>query len=67
MDADEAARRIVRSLRRRRKVVNFPWQTTLLIKLTDGCPTGHWPGPMRDYNEDPPMPEGGPSYPHGRG
>jgi short-subunit dehydrogenase len=38
MSADEAARRIVRSLRRRRKVYNFPWQTTLLMRLTRWLP-----------------------------
>jgi short-subunit dehydrogenase len=32
MEADEAARRMVRALRRRRKVYNFPWQTVLLMR-----------------------------------
>ena len=38
MEADEAARRIVRALRRRRKVYNFHWQTTLLMKATRWLP-----------------------------
>jgi short-subunit dehydrogenase len=38
MDADEAARRIVRALKRRCKVYNFPWQTALLMKLTRWLP-----------------------------
>jgi short-subunit dehydrogenase len=38
MEPDEAARRMVRALSRRRKVYNFPWQTTLLMKLTTWVP-----------------------------
>src|SRR5262249_7925676 len=38
LEAEEAARRIVRALARRRKVYNFPWQTALLIKLTRWLP-----------------------------
>jgi short-subunit dehydrogenase len=38
MNADEAARRMVRALRRRRKVYNFPWQTALLMRLTRWAP-----------------------------
>jgi short-subunit dehydrogenase len=38
MSADEAARRIVGGLRRRLKVYNFPWTTTLLVKLTRWLP-----------------------------
>ena len=67
MDADEAARRIARSLHRRRKVVNFPWQTTLLIKLTRWLPDWALARAMRGYNEHPPMPEAGPSSPRKRG
>jgi short-subunit dehydrogenase len=32
MDADEAARRMVRAIRRRRKVFNFPWPLALLMR-----------------------------------
>jgi short-subunit dehydrogenase len=38
MEPDEAARRIVRALRRRCKVCNFPWQTAVLMKLTRWLP-----------------------------
>ena len=38
LDADEAARRIVRALEQRRKVFHFPWQTALLMKLTAWLP-----------------------------
>jgi short-subunit dehydrogenase len=38
MDADKAARLIIRALRRRRKVYNFPWQTTLLTRFTRWLP-----------------------------
>jgi short-subunit dehydrogenase len=59
MDADEAARRIVRALRRRRKVYNFPWQMTLLMKLTRWLPDWLVARSMNSYNEKPPMPPGG--------
>jgi short-subunit dehydrogenase len=57
MEADEAARRIVRALRRRRKVFNFPWQMTLLMKLTRWLPDWILARGMRKYNEKPPMPK----------
>lgn len=38
MSPEKAAGRIVRALRRRRKVYNFPWQTALLMKLTRWMP-----------------------------
>ena len=38
LTADEAAWRIVKALRRRRKVYNFPWQTSLLMKLARWMP-----------------------------
>jgi short-subunit dehydrogenase len=56
MQADEAARRIVRALGRRRKVYNFPWQTALLMKLTAWLPDWVVARAMHDYNESPPMP-----------
>jgi short-subunit dehydrogenase len=56
LEADEAARRIVRALRRRPKVYNFPWQTTLLMKLTRWIPDWLMARTMRKYNEAPPMP-----------
>jgi short-subunit dehydrogenase len=56
LEADEAARRIVRALHRRRKVYNFPWQTSLLIKLTRWLPDWVMAYSMRTYNENPPFP-----------
>jgi short-subunit dehydrogenase len=56
LQADEAARRIVRALRRRRKVYNFPWQTALLMKLTAWLPDWIVARAMHDYNENPPLP-----------
>ena len=54
--ADDAARRIVRALRWRRKVFNFPWQTTLLMKLTRWLPDWIMARGMENYNDKPPMP-----------
>src|SRR5262245_31743066 len=59
MTADEAARRIVRALRRRRKVFNFPWQTTLLMKFTRWLPDWIVARGMQDYNDKPPLPNDG--------
>jgi hypothetical protein len=36
--ADSAARTMVRALQRRRKVFNFPWPMSLLMKLTRWMP-----------------------------
>ena len=58
MTADEAARRIVCALRRRGKVYNFPWQTTLLMKLTRWLPDRMVARVMGPYNEKPPFPKG---------
>lgn len=38
MAPEKAVRKIVRALRRRKKVYNFPWQTTFLMKLTRWLP-----------------------------
>src|SRR5262249_18585642 len=56
LEADEAARRIVRALKRRRKVYNFPWQTSWLMTLTRWVPDWLMARVMRSYNESPPMP-----------
>jgi short-subunit dehydrogenase len=56
LQPDEAARRIVRALRRRRKVYNFPWQTTLLMKATRWLPDWVLARAMREYNAKPPVP-----------
>jgi short-subunit dehydrogenase len=38
MEAEEAARRIARALRRKKKEFNFPWPTTRLVKFTYWIP-----------------------------
>lgn len=38
LEADEAARRILWALRRRKKVYSFPWQTALLMRLISWLP-----------------------------
>ena len=58
LEADEAARRMVRALHRRRKVYNFPWQTTLLMKLTRWLPDWLMAKTMKGYNTNPPPPVG---------
>jgi short-subunit dehydrogenase len=57
LDADEAARRIVRALARKRKVYNFPWQLSLLMKLTHWAPDWVVARAMGKYNADPPFPK----------
>jgi short-subunit dehydrogenase len=54
MEADKAARKMARALRRRRKVYSFPWQTTLLMKLTRWLPDWIMARGMKQYSEDPP-------------
>jgi short-subunit dehydrogenase len=56
LEADEAARLMLRALRRRRKVYNFPWQTNLLMKLTRWLPDWILARTMRTYNDNPPFP-----------
>jgi short-subunit dehydrogenase len=58
MGPDEAAARILRGLRRRKKVDNFPWTTTALMKLTRWAPDWLLALAFRGYLENPPMPEG---------
>jgi short-subunit dehydrogenase len=57
MEADEAARRITAALRRRRKVYNFPWQLTLVMKMTQWMPDWMMARFMGPYNEHPPFPK----------
>jgi short-subunit dehydrogenase len=57
LEADEAARRIVRALARRRKVFNFPWPMAVLMKLTTWLPDWMVARSMRKYNENPPFPK----------
>jgi short-subunit dehydrogenase len=57
LEADDAARRIVRALNRKKKVFNFPWQLSLLMKATAWLPDWIVARAMHDYNEAPPMPK----------
>jgi short-subunit dehydrogenase len=56
LDADEAAARIVRALRRRAKVYRFPWPTATLMALSRLAPDWLLARLFRDYLENPPMP-----------
>jgi short-subunit dehydrogenase len=57
LEADVAARRIVRALKRRKKVFNFPWQMSLVMKLTTWMPDWVMARTMDKYNENPPFPK----------
>jgi short-subunit dehydrogenase len=57
LEADDAARRIVRALKRKNKVFNFPWQLSLLMKATAWLPDWIVARSMHQYNEDPPFPK----------
>ncbi len=56
LEADDAARRIVRALERRKAVYDFPWQLSWLMKLTRWLPDWMVARSMQQYNEDPPFP-----------
>jgi short-subunit dehydrogenase len=57
LTAEEAARRIVRALKRKAKVYNFPWQMALLMKLMRWAPDWLLERMMHTYNENPPFPK----------
>jgi short-subunit dehydrogenase len=57
LTADAAARHIVRALRRRKKVYNFPWQMSLFMKLARWAPDWAVARMMHSYNEAPPFPQ----------
>jgi short-subunit dehydrogenase len=57
LTADEAARRIVRALKRKRKVYNFPWQMSLFMKFARWAPDWLVERMMHSYNEKPPFPK----------
>jgi short-subunit dehydrogenase len=57
IEADEAAARIVRALRKRPRVYDFPWQTAALMKLARLAPDWLLARVFRDYLENPPMPD----------
>ncbi|HUR54850.1 MAG TPA: SDR family NAD(P)-dependent oxidoreductase, partial [Gemmataceae bacterium] len=52
LEADEAARRIVRAVRRGRKVYDFPWRLSLMTKLSRWLPDRVMIWVMGDYNAD---------------
>ena len=52
LEADEAARRIVRAVRRGRKVYNFPWRLGVLTKVSRWLPDRVMVWLMGDYNAD---------------
>ncbi|HEY7157209.1 MAG TPA: SDR family NAD(P)-dependent oxidoreductase [Gemmataceae bacterium] len=57
LSADEAARRIVHALKRKRKVYNFPWQMSLFMKFARWAPDWLVERMMHSYNEKPPFPK----------
>jgi short-subunit dehydrogenase len=57
LNADQAARRIVRALRHKRKVYNFPWQMALFMKLARWAPDWLVDRMMHTYNDKPPFPK----------
>ena len=59
LEPEEAARRILKALRRRVKVFNFPWQTTLLMRLVAWLPDWIVARTMQSYNDNPPPPAPG--------
>ncbi len=56
MKADRAAGLILNALRRKKKVYNFPWQTTLLMKLTAWLPDSGLAKAMHGKTGDRPKP-----------
>lgn len=60
LEADEAARRIVRALGRKVKVYDFPRPTAFLMKLTRWAPDWVMARVFHDYLEELPMPKTAP-------
>jgi hypothetical protein len=54
MDADAAAKRVVRAIRAGTKVYNFPWRVALMVKLSRWVPDRLMNWVMGDYNEQAP-------------
>jgi len=52
MEADDAARRIVRAIRAGKKVYNFPRRLSLLVKLSRWLPDWAVTRVMGDYNAE---------------
>jgi short-subunit dehydrogenase len=58
LEANEAARRIIRALKARRKVFNFPWQMSLMMRATRWLPDWLVSRVMKKYDEHPRFPPG---------
>jgi short-subunit dehydrogenase len=56
LEANVAAQRIARALRRRVKVYNFPKRMAILMKLTSWLPDWLIARVMQKYNDNPPLP-----------
>ncbi|HXG09050.1 MAG TPA: SDR family NAD(P)-dependent oxidoreductase [Gemmataceae bacterium] len=54
LEADDAARRILRALRSRRKVYNFPWQMTLVTRVARWLPDWLVARGVRRLSAEPP-------------
>jgi short-subunit dehydrogenase len=52
ISADKAAAKIVRALARKKKVFNFPWQTSLLMRLTRWVPDWIMARSLKGYTGD---------------
>ena len=52
MDAETAARRIIRAIQAGKKVYNFPWTLTMLVKLSRWLPDRLLNWAMGDYNAE---------------
>lgn len=59
LEADDAARRMVRAIYRRKKLYLFPLPMASLMKATLSMPDWVMEKTMRSYNENPPMPPPG--------
>jgi short-subunit dehydrogenase len=59
LQADDAARRILRALARKKKFFDFPWQMRILMWITRRLPDWVVARAMAKYNEKPPFPKGG--------
>jgi len=57
MDAETAAKIIIKAIQRKTKVLRFPWQTSLLMRITGWLPDWLIERAMKKYNENPPMPK----------
>jgi short-subunit dehydrogenase len=57
MDAETAAKIIIKAIGRKTKVLRFPWQTSLLMRVTGILPDWVVERVMKKYNDNPPMPK----------